>query len=122
MAHVLLNNESRPLANPLQLNWCDTFLSRFRGLMLRPSLSPNEGIIMVQPVEDRINAAIHMFFMNFDIAVVWLDHDYRVVDAQYARRWRPAYTPARAAKYVIELHPNRLNDFHMGDQLVMHHV
>lgn len=72
---------------------------------------------MVQPVEDRINAAIHMFFMNFDIAVIWMDHNWRVVDAQYARKWRPAYSPASAAKYVLEIHPSRLNDFQVNDQI-----
>lgn len=73
---------------------------------------------MEQVTEDRINAAIHMFFMNFDLTVVWLDRNLRVVDVQYARRWRPAYTPAKPARYVLELHPDRLNDFQTGDQLV----
>ena len=74
---------------------------------------------MVQPRADRMDAAIHMFFMNFDIAVVWADKDLRVVDVQYAKRWRPFYAPARAAKYVLETHPQRLSDFKAGDQLVV---
>lgn len=74
---------------------------------------------MVQPRPDRLDAAIHMFFMNFDIAVIWADEHLRVVDAKLALRWRPAYAPARAAKYVLETHPDRLKDFEIGDQLVI---
>jgi len=74
---------------------------------------------MVQPRADRVDSAIHMFFMNFDIAVVWMDSKLRVVDVQYAKRWRPAYAPSAPAKYVLETHPERLNDFHLGDQLVL---
>lgn len=74
---------------------------------------------MVQTVEDRLNAAIHMLFMNFDIAVIWLDRNLTVVDAQFARRWRPAYTPSRAAKYVLEIHPSRLNDFQLNDRILI---
>lgn len=74
---------------------------------------------MVQPRADRVDAAIHMFFMSFDIAVVWADAQLRVVDVKYAQRWRPAYAPSKAAKYVLETHPDRLNDFKIGDQLVL---
>lgn len=74
---------------------------------------------MVQPRADRLDAAIHMFFMNFDIAVIWADEHLLVVDVQLARRWRPAYAPAKAAKYVLETHPDRLKDYTIGDQLVI---
>lgn len=74
---------------------------------------------MVQPRADRLDASIHMFFMNFDIAVIWADNDLRVVDVKYARRWRPYYAPSKAAKFVLETHPKRLKDFQVGDQLVV---
>lgn len=86
--------------------------------MFRKSLGEHEGILLVQPRSDRVDSAIHMFFMNFDIAVIWADPDLRVVDIQYARRWRPYYAPKKAAKYVLETHPNRLKDYQIGDQLV----
>lgn len=87
--------------------------------MFQPAIGKHQGLLMVQPRSDRVDAAIHMFFMNFDIAVIWADNDLRVVDAQLARRWRLAYMPARAAKYVLETHPDRLNDYSIGDQLVL---
>lgn len=74
---------------------------------------------MVQPTSSRMDAAIHMLFMNFDICVVWIDDDRTVVDVQLARRWRLAYVPAKAARYVLETHPSRLDDFHVGDRLAI---
>ncbi len=74
---------------------------------------------MVQSRADRLDASIHMLFMSFDIAVVWTDAQFKVVDVQLAKRWRPAYFPAAAAKYILELHPDRFNDFHLNDQLVL---
>lgn len=118
MAQVLIHNQSRPAQQPILAKTCTSFLCQLRGLMFRKTIGEHEGLFFVQATTDRINSAIHMFFMNFDIAVIWLDAQYRVVDATLARRWRPAYVPAKAAKYIIETHPDRLNEFHPGDQLV----
>jgi uncharacterized membrane protein (UPF0127 family) len=60
-----------------------------------------------------------MFFMNFDITVVWLDHDLKVVDVRVARKWRPAYTPTKPAKYVLEIHPDQFRHFKAGDQVAL---
>ena len=117
MKYVLLRNHSRPLQQPLKVAYCDSFFCRLAGLMFRASLLPQEGLLMVQTSEDRLNAAIHMLFMNFDITVVWMSQDLKVVDVKHARRWRPAYTPARAAKYVLEIHPDHLSHFQVGDQV-----
>jgi len=119
MQRVEIINQSLPAGNPLIARYCNTFLCRLRGLMFSPSIGQHEGLLMVQPTQDRINAAIHMFFMNYDLAVVWLNRELQVVDVQLARRWRPAYTPAKAALYVLETHPDRLNDFHIGDQVIL---
>lgn len=86
--------------------------------MFKKNLDPYEGLLMVQPTVTRFDAAIHMFFMNFNIAVIWADAEQQVVDVQLARRWAPAYIPQKPAKYVLEIHPNRLNDFAIGDHLV----
>ncbi len=119
MPLVCIHNKTHPRPTPLQARYCASFFGRLRGLMFQKSIAPYEGLLMVQPRSDRLDAAIHMFFMNFDIAVIWADEQLRVVDAQLARRWRPAYAPARAAKYVLETHPERLSDFEVGDQLVI---
>lgn len=117
MQLVLIHNQTHPAQKPLKAIYCTSFFGRLRGLMFKKSISAHEALCMVQPRVDRLDSAIHMFFMNFDIAVIWAGEDLRVVDVQYARRWRPAYAPIVAAKYVIETHPDRLRDFKIGDIL-----
>lgn len=87
--------------------------------MFYQSIEPDQGLVMVQPQSDRLNAAIHMFFMNFDITTVWLDDDFRIVDTQLCRRWRPVYVPAAPARFVLEIHAARKDDFLPGDHLSM---
>lgn len=119
MQLVTIHNQSQPHQNPIQARYCGSFFCRLRGLMFEKSLGPHEGLLMVQPSTTRYDAAIHMLFMNFNIGVVWADDDLRVVDKRLARRWRPAYTPQKPARYVLEIHPDRLSDFNPGDQLVL---
>jgi len=85
--------------------------------MLHPGLSPFEGCLLVQSRESRIDAGIHMLFMRFDIAVIWLNSHFQVVDVQQAKRWQPMLLPKSPAMYVLEAHVDRLNDFQIGDQL-----
>ena len=85
--------------------------------MFTKAIEPNRGIIMDEKIPSRMNATIHMLFMNFDIAVIWLDRDFVVVDKVLAKPWALAYMPKKAARYVVELHPSRLDDFAEGDQV-----
>lgn len=87
--------------------------------MLRKTLADREGLLLVEAYESRLNAAIHMLFMRFDIAVVWLDNNLRVVDAKKAQRWRASYAPARPARYTLETRPEYLPEFHVGDQIII---
>lgn len=85
--------------------------------MFHPPFGREGGIVLVGKRDNRRDAAIHMFFMRMDLAVVWVDHTYRVVDVQLARRWRPAYTPQSPARYILELAPVWLPAFQVGDRL-----
>lgn len=118
MKQVRIVNGSRPLSRPLVGDWCTSFLCRLRGLAFRRRLAPDAALVLVQPRQSRSGAAIHMFGMFFDLAIIWLDEAGRVVDAQLAFRWRSILQPAQAARYVIECAPQRLNEFHVGDQIV----
>lgn len=69
-----------------------------------------------------MDAAIHMFFCNFELGVVWINNRYQVVDTCLARRWRPFYMPAGPARYVLETHPDHLPDFQIGDQISFNDV
>lgn len=97
--------------------WCDTFGSKFRGFMFKPTLAPDEALVLVEKGENRLNTAIHMLFMRFDLGVVWVNSAGKVVDKTYAKRWRLQYTPSDAAQYVIEMHPSLLARVQVGDVL-----
>ena len=60
----------------------DSFLRRFRGLMLRRAL-PADGGLLLAPC-----ASIHMCFMRFAIDAVYIDRDCRVLKvAAHLRPW-----------------------------------
>jgi uncharacterized membrane protein (UPF0127 family) len=98
---------------------CDTFWKRGRGLMFRRPRAVVEDrvYVFVEGRESVAQAAIHMFFVFFPIAVVWLDRDRRVVDKVLARPFRPYYAPSRPAQYYVEGHPGLLDKVNVGDQL-----
>jgi uncharacterized membrane protein (UPF0127 family) len=117
MASITVHNLDRPLRLPLKIRYCDEFLTRLRGLMFRPPLGLDEGIVLVQKRENRTDASIHMFFMRMDLTVVWLNSAYEVVDLVLARRWRPVYVPQKPARYVLEISTERFPEFRIGDRL-----
>lgn len=96
---------------------CDSFLCRLRGLMFRRGLGENEGLLLVGHRESRADTAIHMFFVFFPIAAVWLNGEGCVVDAKRASPFRPLYVPQAPAKDVLEGPPSLLERVQVGDQL-----
>jgi uncharacterized membrane protein (UPF0127 family) len=117
MGVVTVHNLSRNNIQAFDLKVCDSFFSRFKGLMLVKSIPPTSGILIDENYDGKANVSIHMFFMKLDIAVVWVNQNLRVVDLVLARKWHPIYVPTNSARYVLELHPDRLKDFSAGDQL-----
>jgi uncharacterized membrane protein (UPF0127 family) len=90
--------------------------------MFRSHLALNEGLLLVNEHNSRLDSAIHMFFVPFDLAVFWISSNLEVVDKLIARRWRPAYFPRKAARYILEVHPDRLGDYEIGDRIEFHDV
>jgi uncharacterized membrane protein (UPF0127 family) len=119
MPSVSIVNHTRPLQHAIQVKFTRSFGGRLRGLMFRKYLAPGDGLLMDQDRESKLDATIHMFFVPFDLGVIWLDQNQSVVDACLARAWRPFYMPSRPARYVLEIHPDRLAEFHVGDQLAI---
>ena len=117
MRQVLIQNNTTALKQPILAEYCDSFLGRFKGLMFKRTVSPGQGLLLVQPTQDRFNSSIHMFFMRFDIACVWINQELKVVDIQYARRWRPYYVPSAPARFVLEIHVSHLKDFKIGESV-----
>jgi len=114
---VTLSNSNNILPNPIRARWCVSFFSRLRGFMFRKELAHDEGLILVEKRESRMDTSIHMFFVWTDLAVIWLNAQNEVVDTVLARAWRPFYAPAKPAQYTIEIHPSRIGEFRVGDKV-----
>lgn len=79
---------------------------RQMGLMFRPSLAEDRGMLFVFSRVDF--HAIWMKNCRFPIDIVWLDEEKTVVDVAEAvppckTESCPSYTPLRKAAYVVEL-------------------
>lgn len=85
--------------------------------MFTSSLPENGGLLLVQGSESRLNASIHMMFMRIDLAVIWINKEFSVVDLVLARKWKLAYLPRQAAQYVLETNVSNLSDFSIGDKV-----
>jgi uncharacterized membrane protein (UPF0127 family) len=98
---------------------CDTFWKRGRGLMFRSSraVADDRVYLFVEKRESVAQTTIHMLFVFFPIAVVWLDAEKRVVDKKLAKPFRPVYAPSGPAQYFVEGHPSLLERVNVGDQL-----
>jgi uncharacterized membrane protein (UPF0127 family) len=114
---VLVINQDRPLPARLQALYCDSFSCRLRGLMFRSRLEPDEGLLLVQARDSRLDTSIHMLFVYTDLAVVWINSAGAVVDTALARSWRLAYAPRQPARYILEFSPGRLSEFQVGDHI-----
>ena len=100
-----------------QVKWCDSFGSKLLGLMFRRSLDAGEGLVLVEGRASIAATAIHMFFVPFDIAAIWLDDERHVVHCALAKSWRPYYASPRPARYVLEGPPELLSRVKAGEQL-----
>ena len=119
---IFIENKNKKLDGVLQIKYCDTFLTQFRGLMFRSRLSRDEGLVLVGTRDSRLESSIHMFFVSFDLTVLWVSADMKVVDKVLAKSWRPMYFSKQPAKYVVEIHPERWEDFEIGDEVQFKNV
>ncbi len=108
-----------PSGRTFRVHYCRSFACRLRGLTFRKHIPQDWGLLLVQGRSSRLDSSIHMLFVFTDLAVIWLDDDFRVVDKVLAKAWRPFYAPAKPARYVLELHPQHLKDFSIGQKWVL---
>jgi uncharacterized membrane protein (UPF0127 family) len=114
---ISIENKTKKLEGDFRLKYCDTFLTQLRGLMFRARLLPDEGLVLVGTRDSRLDSSIHMFFVSFDLTVLWLNSDMKVVDKVLAKSWRPMYFSKQPARYVVEIHPERWGEFEIGDEV-----
>jgi uncharacterized membrane protein (UPF0127 family) len=119
---ISIKNKNRKIEGDLRIKYCDTFLTQLRGLTFRSRLARDEGLLLVGKHDSRIDSSIHMFFVSFDLAVIWINSAMQVVDKVVAKSWRPAYFSKQPAKYVLEIHPERWRDFEIGDGVEFENV
>jgi len=119
---ITVNNLTNTLQNPALVGFCDSFLCRLRGLMFRSRLDIDDGLVLVERRDSRIDTSIHMFFVPFDIAVFWINSKMNIVDKVIAKSWRPAYMPKSNAMYILEIHPSRYGDYEIGDKVEFKNV
>ena len=117
MKFATITIPSNEQSEQIKVKICNSFVSRFKGLMFDKTIARGEGILLIQASESRMNSAIHMYFMNFDIAVFWLDKDFSVIDKKIAHKWKSILMPSKPAKYIFETHPDNLNKFHLGETI-----
>ncbi len=88
---------------------CDTWLTRFRGLMF----SKRKNLLFEFDKEEI--HPFHMLFVFYKIDIIFLDKDKVVVEIK--RDFKPFtfYTPKNISKYVIEI-PQR-TDVKVGDMI-----
>ena len=115
---IIVRNLNQPDMSPACVKYCDSFLCRLRGLTFRERLESDDGLLLVQGGRDsRIDSSIHMLFVPFDLNVVWINTDMTVVDKIIAKSWHPAYFSAQPACYILEIHPDRWEDYQIGDKV-----
>ena len=96
--------------------FCETFLSRNKGLMFSKKLKKEEAIILVANKEGIMETTIHMLFVFFSIDAVWINKSMRVVDIR--RNVKPFslwIKPKEKARYLIEMGVNSTNYLKIGD-------
>jgi uncharacterized membrane protein (UPF0127 family) len=50
-----------------------------------------------------------------NLAIIWINSAHEVVDVQLAHRWRSILMPSNPARYVLEIMPERKEEFRIGD-------
>jgi uncharacterized membrane protein (UPF0127 family) len=102
------------MTDPPRVKYCESFLCRLRGLTFRPPITRDEGLLLVFGRDSRVDSSIHMLGVGFDLAVFWINNELQVVDKIVAGAWKPAFFPKFPARYVLEIHASRIDDFKIG--------
>jgi uncharacterized membrane protein (UPF0127 family) len=115
--HVDVVNRQTGAVLARSARWCSSRASRLRGLQYRRRLEPGEALILVKPRDSIFNSSIHMLWVFFPIAAVWINSQGQVTSTQLAKPWRPYYASPKPARYVLEAAPSLLEHVKVGDVL-----
>ena len=85
--------------------------------MFRRGIPEDWGLLLVQTSESVMNAAIHMVGVPFDLGIIWINNAGEVVDTTVAKAWVGLKSPGKPARYILEVRPDHLDKFNIGDQI-----
>jgi len=111
---IFIQDKENGIAAPPRIKYCSSFLCRLRGLTFRSPVTRDEGLLLVFGRDSRVDSSIHMLGVSFDLAVFWINNEMQVADKVVAGAWKPAYFPKSPARYVLEGHASRIDDFEIG--------
>lgn len=106
----------------LEAWYFDNFFSRLKGLMFKNKISLNQAGLFINKNENIVDSAIHMLFMNFDIAVFWLDKTNTIVDKRIAKKWGLIYYPDVKSHKILETHPEIFETLQIGEELTIENL
>lgn len=85
--------------------------------MFRTRMDKNYGLLFDSPSESRLRASIHMCCVFMNLTVLWLDNKLVIIDKVLAEKMHCAYSPAKPARYTLEVHQSYFSELDVGDQL-----
>jgi uncharacterized protein len=109
MSYVVKSNQFIIAKNVV---YADNFMSRVIGLMFKNKMKNMDGLI-ITPCK-----SIHTFFMRFNIDVIFMDREYRVIKViKNMKPWRISSFYWKA-EHVLELEGSTINiEINKGDTL-----
>lgn len=117
MKNKEVKNRSKTLLNPISIKICESFLCKLRGYTFRAGIKEDQGLLLVEEIQSRIATSIHMVFVFFKLGIVWINDDGIVVDTRIAYPFISFQIPKAPAKFVLEISPQRLKEFSIGDKI-----
>lgn len=117
MKTIEIKNLSNALKNPINAKPCDSFISKLRGYTFKTRINSDQGMLLVEDIQSRIATSIHMIFVFMKLGIVWIDENGHVVDQRIAYPFLSFLIPKKPAKYVLEISPERLKEFSIGDKI-----
>lgn len=83
----------------MKLKYCSSQLSKFIGLMFS---FKNQNKILVFDFKQEKNISLHMFFVFYQIDVIFLNSKKKVVELKSSFKPFSLYTSKNKAQYVLE--------------------
>jgi len=122
MPDLTVTNLDHPLRTPLRASTCATPMCHLFGLSFRKTIPADWGLLFDNRRDTRFDTTMHSMWMRFTIGMVWITEAGEVVDKMSVRPWKLMLRPERAARYVLELLPERLEEFYLGDTIKFEEV